>query len=114
MQKNLNINLWTRLLKEKELIKEKEREKILKKTIEILKSYFSNKQVKAVYLIGSLINKGDFYNFSDIDIAVEDLREDYFKTLCELEELLPRRVDIIELENCSFKRLFLQKGLKIL
>ncbi|MDI1471652.1 hypothetical protein THER_1274 [Thermodesulfovibrio sp. N1] len=114
MQNAVKIDLWTKLIKEKYLNRELKRKKLLKKTCEILKVYFSNKKVKAVYLTGSLINEGDFYDFSDIDIAVENLREDYFKILCELEELLSHRVDLIELEICPFKQLILQRGFKIL
>ncbi|MFN3533576.1 MAG: hypothetical protein ACK41Q_13885 [Candidatus Brocadia sp.] len=43
--------------------------------------------------------EGKFYPFSDIDVVVDGLDEDYLKTLAELEEILERNVDLIEMRN---------------
>ncbi|GFP28108.1 hypothetical protein HKBW3S33_01525, partial [Candidatus Hakubella thermalkaliphila] len=51
---------------------------------------------------------------SDIDVVVDGPIEGYFKTLSELEELLERSVDLIELEKCKFKDCIEKKGLKII
>ncbi|WP_449245806.1 nucleotidyltransferase domain-containing protein [Desulfobacca acetoxidans] len=40
-------------------------------------SFFSEKTGKKVYLTGSLLRAEYFYPFSDIDLAVEGLQEDY-------------------------------------
>jgi predicted nucleotidyltransferase len=52
---------------------------------------------------------------SDIDIAVKGLSpEIYFQAIFELGELLPRQVEIIELENCRFADKIIETGLKII
>jgi len=65
-------------------------------------------------LTGSILREGKYYPFSDLDIAVEGLQEDYFKTLVQLEDLLDRNVDLIELESCRFSQEIQERGLKIL
>ncbi len=54
-----------------------------------------------------------FYDFSDIDIAVEGLREDWFQVSAEIEDLLNRDVDIVEMEDCRFKDYIIKHGVKI-
>lgn len=86
----------------------------MKSVVKTLREYFSDKNINSVYLAGSILKEGFFYDFSDIDIVVEELREDYFRTLCELEEIFPYRVDLIELEKCLFREQILRKSLKII
>ncbi|MFN3533690.1 MAG: nucleotidyltransferase family protein, partial [Candidatus Brocadia sp.] len=83
------------------------------KTIESLKAYFKDKHVGKVILVGSVLEEGKFYPFSDIDVVVDGLEEDYLKTLAELEEILERDVDLIEMRKCKFKDSLLRKGMKI-
>jgi predicted nucleotidyltransferase len=78
-----------------------------------LTRFFRDKQVAKVYLTGSLLREGDFYPFSDIDLAVEGLREDYFKLLVDLEELMGRWVDVIEFEKCRFREQIERQGVRI-
>lgn len=110
---SFDISLWERL-KEKEIAsREAKRIETLKKALDTLKRYFSNNEAKQVFVIGSILQEMSFYNFSDIDIVVEGLKKGYFKTLCELEGLLDRRVDLIEYENCSFKRIIDNIGIRV-
>ena len=67
-----------------------------------------------VYITGSLLRENSFYDFSDIDIAVSGLEKDYLKTKCELENLINRTVDLIELEKCGFKKIIKKNGYRIL
>jgi len=46
-------------------------------------------------------------------VAVDGLEEDYLKTLAELEEILERDVDLIEMRKCKFKDSLVRKGMKI-
>ncbi|MCX7845766.1 MAG: nucleotidyltransferase domain-containing protein [Dictyoglomaceae bacterium] len=108
-----DISIW-----EKEVIREKrERElkhkKLLKDVIVKLKKYFEDKKVERVYLFGSILEEGFFYDFSDIDIAVEGLQEEYFRVFSDLEDLINREIDLIELEYCKFKDEVIKKGLNI-
>jgi len=105
-----STHLWTRLLEEKRENRERERMETLESVCKSLREYFSLKKVQAVYLCGSLTREGEFDSFSDIDVAVEGLEEDYFTTLCELEELLKRDVDLIELRRCPFREQILRRA----
>ncbi len=71
----------------------------------ILKNYFLDKDYKLVLLFGSFA-KGDFHSFSDVDIGIwieKDELDDKVKLNLELEEILGKRVDIVNLKDL-FKR----------
>ncbi len=87
---------------------------MLKKTARTLKAYFKNKKVKRVFLVGSILDEGGFYPFSDIDVAADGFKEDYWKTLSDLESILERNVDLIEMEKCRFKDSLIKRGFRIL
>ncbi|MBF8275039.1 MAG: hypothetical protein HW390_112 [Candidatus Brocadiaceae bacterium] len=112
--KTYDISLWERSLGEEYKERKKERLDILKVSVKALKRYFKGKDVKRVFLVGSILKKSGFYPFSDIDVAVGGLKEEYFKTLLGLEDVLERNVDLIEIEKCRFKDSLERKGLKIL
>ncbi len=114
MTPTADISLWEATLAEKYRQREALRQQILADTIEALKKYFRRKRVRKVYLTGSILREGKYYPFSDLDIAVEGLEEDYWETLVQLEDLLDKNVDLIELESCRFKQEILERGLKIL
>ncbi len=109
-----DTSLWEKSLHEEYRRREQERLQVLAEVKHHLFAFFSGKQVKAVYLTGSLFREGKFYAFSDVDIAVEGLEEDYFGVLVALEDLLNRKVDLIELERCRFSQAIRDTGLKIL
>lgn len=107
------LSLWERLQEERLAQKERERGEVLAKATLLLKAYFSRKKVLRVYLVGSLTREGQFSRSSDIDVAVLGLQEDYFRTLTDLEELLDRPIDLIELEACPFREDVERRGLRI-
>jgi len=47
-------------------------------------------------------------------VVVDGLEEEYFKTLTELEEMLERDVDLIELGKCRFKDSLEKRWLRII
>ena len=66
---------------------------------EKLYSYFKTKKYPLVVLFGSYAT-GDYHPLSDIDIGVwMDDSEDKYLLSVELEELLQKRVDIVNLKN---------------
>jgi len=95
-----DTSLWEKALEEEYGRREQDRLRLLGRAEAMLPVYFSGKRVKAVYLTGSLLREGQFRAFSDVDIAVEGLEENYFEVLVQLEDLLDRQVDLIELERC--------------
>ena len=108
-----DTSLWETSLYQRAQMREELRRRILAITKERLCAYFSGKTVESVYLIGSLLRPGNFYDFSDIDVAVAGLEEPYFCVLRELEELLDWSVDIIELERCRFRKSIEEQGIRI-
>lgn len=99
-QSQFDTSLWEKSLEEEYGRRERDRLQLLGRAEALLPAYFSGKRVKAVYLTGSVLREGQFLDFSDVDIAVEGLKENYFQVLVQLEDLLDRQVDLIELENC--------------
>ncbi len=67
------------------------------------------------WIFGSLVRPGCFTRSSDIDLAVLGLaRTEYFALLGKLEEALKTsRIDLLELERCSFAGLIRQMGVPI-
>ena len=109
-----NTSLWEKQIQAKEEEKEEKRIDLLSRAIPKLKAYFAEKKVNHVYLFGSILQNGKFFEFSDIDIAVSGLQEDYLRTYVELEELLDREIDLVELERCPFRKAIKKHGEKVL
>ena len=78
---DFDISLWEETINAEYNEREKARIDTLKTIICILKDYFKDKCVKRVLIVGSILKEGRFCPFSDVDIAVEGLREKYFRTL---------------------------------
>jgi predicted nucleotidyltransferase len=111
---HFDTSLWEETLEAEARRREQERLRILAQARDQLFQYFQNKRVRAVYLTGSLLREGHFYPFSDVDIAVEGLQEDYFAVMAQLEDLLDHEVELLELETCPFSDTIRQKGVRIL
>lgn len=110
----IDLSLWSKRLDDEYREREKKRVETLSQAIELLRAYFKDKRVENVFLVGSVLEEGQFYSFSDIDVVVAGLKEEYFKTLTELEEMLERDVDLIELGKCRFKNSLQKRGLRII
>ena len=99
---------------EKHQFLEQKRMDLLQKSIDEIKIYFQLIELDELYITGSILIQNKFNNISDIDIAVKGLSTNlYFKAISELEEKLSRKVEIIELENCSFAEKIRKTGLKL-
>lgn len=109
----VDISLWAKALDQEYLKREKDRQHLLSRAIDTVAAFFQGKKVEHVYLTGSLIEPGHFYPFSDVDIAVEGLQEDFWRVMVDLEDLLDRTVDLIELEKCRFSEAIREKGQRI-
>jgi predicted nucleotidyltransferase len=110
-----DISLAKKIYEEKCLAEEDARKTLLKNTVKKLTGYFSDINIKSVYITGSLIKEHCFKNFSDIDIAVEGLdKNKYWDIYGDLEHILEtERIDLIELEKCRFKDSIRKEGFKI-
>ena len=112
--KIFDTSLWERMLEKRHLDRESRRREIIQLTLLKLRDYFKDKDVKRVYIVGSILKEGAFYEFSDIDIAVEGLKEDYFRTCAEIEDMLDGNIDLIEIEKCKFSDSIEKYGVRVL
>jgi predicted nucleotidyltransferase len=112
--KSFDTSRWEAALEAEARRREEQRRFILCQIREKLPQFFQGKRVGAVYVTGSVLRPGDFYPFSDVDIAVEGLQENYFRLLVQLEDLLERQVDLIELETSRFADSIRESGIRIL
>jgi len=108
-----DISIWEeKILKEKEE-RELKRKKLLEEIVPKIKEYFKDKRVEKVYIFGSILEEYCFYDSSDVDIAVEGLKENYFRIFSDLEDIVGRNIDLLELEYCKFKEKIYNCGLRI-
>lgn len=108
-------NLFEQILAQKQEEREKERSALLSLTIDVIKSVAPRFSVRTAYITGSLVVPDRFHSHSDIDIAVKGLTDtNYFAFMAKVQEMLPRQVEIIELENCRFAGKIIETGLNVL
>ena len=112
--KSFDLSLWEESIRREYAEREKDRLATLSRVGPLLTDYFKKKKLRRVFLVGSILEEGRFYPFSDIDVLVEGLCGDYLKTVTEMECLLNRTVDLIEGERCRFLISLEQKGRRIL
>jgi len=112
---NFDFSIANEVYEEKKAKKEKNRQELLAKVLSNLQNYFSKKNVKNVYLTGSLLEPNCFSRYSDIDIAIEGFnKNDFFSIYGDLEELLEtENIDLIDLKHCHFKKEILANGIKV-
>ncbi len=97
--------------------KDAEREKLRKKTLEeacnILGKLSEEVQFEAAYIFGSLLEKNRFGEHSDVDIAFLGLgRDELFYVTGYISGKIGRDVNIIHLEDISFKDKILAEGFR--
>ncbi|MEW6540418.1 MAG: nucleotidyltransferase domain-containing protein [Bacillota bacterium] len=109
-----DTSLWRAAIAKKNLKREAYRRRKLAQLRRQLADYFARKKVARVYVIGSIVRPGAFDETSDIDIAVLGLKEDYLRVSSELEALVERELDLIELEYCRFAAEVEREGLRII
>jgi|GEM_PF-502849 len=84
------------------LVKEAARLKIFEKCCILLKEKFSDKNVE-VYLVGSILNPGQFREDSDVDIVLKGFAGDRFEIWAELERSLNHfRPQVIQQKTLIF------------
>lgn len=112
--KQFNTARWRTAIAKKNLRREARRRRQLAELRSQLREYFARKKVARVYLTGSIIRPGAFDEDSDIDIAVRGLEDDFFRVSAELEALVGRDLDLIELERCPFAAQVEREGVRII
>ncbi len=109
-------NLWLlkKIKDEKRGRREESRKTLIRETKEKLNNYFQDKNVREVYLFGSITTEERFYDWSDVDIAISVIDGDYFRMLSEIERLLGRDIHLVQLKGCGFEERIRKEGIKIL
>ncbi|NET35865.1 MAG: nucleotidyltransferase domain-containing protein [Cyanothece sp. SIO1E1] len=91
---------------------EVERQQILDQTLQWLSSHGEQFGILSGYIFGSVIQPGYFAADSDIDLAVERLKEgDPFGLISYLSLHLNRDVDLVPLDQCHFASKIRETGI---
>ncbi len=107
-------SLWPEIIARKKEEREKERVQLLAITIESLKSLAPQFALQTACITGSLVQAGRFHSHSDIDIAVTGLNDsNYFSFMAAMQHLLPRQVEVTELDKCRFADKIIETGLQV-
>ncbi|MEL4894567.1 nucleotidyltransferase family protein [Crocosphaera sp. Alani8] len=101
-----------KIISDRRLKLEEERQITLKKTKEWLDKNGSEYGIKTAYIFGSVTHPNKFNQDSDVDVAVEEINlEKHFLAISFLATYLEREVDIIRLNQCHFAERIRQKGI---
>lgn len=108
----MSYDLADRVYARRRAERETERKALLARVLEVLDDLGPRHGLRGATLFGSLAKPGRFRGArSDIDIAVEGLRpERYFTLRRDLEALLEREVDLVEIETVHFADRILATG----
>ena len=92
--------------------KEAQRLRLLSKTRAALDTLCGQLPFTRAYIFGSVLKKKRFYYDSDIDIAVEGLKdEDFFRFMARASDLIGREVDVVGLEKHRLREKIMREGL---
>ncbi|GBF80174.1 nucleotidyltransferase family protein [Aphanothece sacrum] len=101
-----------KILNDRRVKLEEERQLLLSKTYQWLNQFASDYGIEKAYIFGSVTRPGKFYQDSDVDLGVERINPtDYFLAISLLSAYLQREVDIIQLNKCHFADRIRQKGI---
>jgi len=91
---------------------EQERESLLRRVFEWLDDCGHRYGLKQVYIFGSLVNRNEFTDLSDIDLAVTGTPgEQIFALMAALTRVLGREVDVVVLRQCHFADKIRREGM---
>jgi uncharacterized protein len=101
-----------RVLADRNLQIEKQRQFLLNKTLNWLDKFGSKYGIQKAYIFGSLTQPQKFNQQSDIDIAVEQVNpDDFFSVISFISEATGKEVDVIEINKCHFAKHIRQTGI---
>ncbi len=101
-----------KIISDRRLKLEDERQVILNKIKEWLDKYASDYGIGKAYIFGSVTYPNKFHQNSDVDLAVEEINtEKHFLAISLLSTYLEREVDIIKLNQCHFAHRILENGI---
>jgi len=92
---------------------ERERQVVLTRVLRWLDAHGADLGLRRAYVFGSLARAGRFSDYSDVDIAVEEISvESFFDLMAALSSELDRDVDLVELTKCHFAHRIRQEGIR--
>jgi len=113
MIKPFKTTLLDLRLRQKQRENEKLRQQTLQRVLELLPQLAATYGFHRAYVFGSVIKKGRFRRYSDIDIAIEGLDDQqYFKFMADLYDRLEREVDVIQLEKHRLQEQIKETGIE--
>ncbi len=104
--------LFDKKLQELQLQNERDRQHLLPEALAWLQQNASRFNIQQGYLFGSITQVGKFSAESDIDLAVEGLKDgDPFALISYLSLHVNREVDLVPLDQCHFADKIRQTGI---
>jgi len=92
---------------------EQHRQRTIQEIDRALKQLIQRYSWDDAYIFGSVANAGKYRTDSDVDIALSGLDKfDYYAFVGDISELLNKRVDVVLLEECHFRKAIMEKGVK--
>jgi predicted nucleotidyltransferase len=105
--------LWEQLSQKRETEKEKNRLRALGELKHALNNMRDEYKWEELYIFGSIIRKGNFNQYSDLDIGVQGLNKFlHYKFVADISLKLNRDVDVVRLEDCTFAKSIMERGLR--
>ncbi len=107
-----DTSLLDRILLEKDKRLEKERQRLLSTTKNVLIAIKKRYKIKSAYILGSLLKKR-WSESSDVDVAVSGASEYILDIMKELEDATKREVDVIDIDHHPFPEIIKARGKRI-
>lgn len=93
-------DLTDRIIQKQKADRERERQQVLSTLKDILEELAPKYFFSRAYIFGSIVKPGRFRRDSDVDIAIFDLKDEYFfRLMAEISRRLGRNVEICQVET---------------
>ncbi len=113
MRRTFNTDVLDQCLRRNRAENETNRKRTVRQIMSALPKLAEKYGLREAYVFGSLTKPNGFRRNSDVDLAVEGLRnEDYFALRAELVRAVGREIDILQLERHPWRERILESGIK--
>ena len=112
-KQGFDFSLWKQAIKIRGDASEELRQKALQELRDALRVLSEKYDWDEVYIFGSILNRGQFSERSDVDIGLNGLDKfQHYRFVADISMILNKDVDVILLEDCPFAHTVQKKGLK--
>jgi len=113
MKQNDPFSVWKKYNHSKKQNNEIYRKEMFQKVHNAIHLLSNTYDWEQLYIFGSLIQKGAFTKYSDIDIGISGLNNlDYYSFIADISGILEKDVDVILLEESDFTDQIIKRGIQ--